>query len=283
MFDFLKEEMGMEFTAGVKTNPREERSNEGVDVLAKSVLMNLLGLTQETTDMVLGMISSAGEDAGMVQHLKTLPISVHGRLNQILDMVELTDPAEDPDLDPETGDDMIDQTGEYDDNFDVDTDDTEYPDGYDGVINDPDDPDNVQYDDAFSDNPVWDPEQDREDTFRQDAIPTANPGDYQPTQQRESVVRKSLLSFMNEDARVDATVASVGDDVDDDIDPRDQAKIEQLEKAGNKAGADQLRIRSLQKKNARGPKTQVTPQQKRVDQAKSQLARAVELQRKTEG
>lgn len=267
----------MKFTSG-QSKIREERSNAGVQALAQSIFTNLLGITQGTASEIMDLLQQTGEDAAVRQNLKLLSITAHTRLNQILDVVETTSPDVDDDLDDEQIDDMVDAVDDVQDTVEPDYDD------YDPLTG-PDDPDNVQVMDYSkmrpNDDSDWTPDEDREEELEKRAAlpPVADKEDYL---QREGASKKSFLSFLNEmsrEGRVDAEIAKMSDEADEDLDPATKKRIDQAEAKGDTKRAATLRDQAKRRAgtlNANKPKR---PTQQRVMQKKRELADALKRDR----
>jgi len=279
MFNRIHEEI--DFSAGPAPKPREERSNAGTHALAMATLVDIMGLSQDGADKVMDMIANMGEASSVQRSLKLLPLAAHSRLNQILDAVSSKDPAVDgDDMDDDEFDNMVDQADGYDDNVD-NTSPDEDPDELDGDEYQPDDMD---------DESEWTPDEDRSDTEdymdnQNDVDPVADPDDYEMSARKTPgatdmpPVKESFIKFlMNEQDDINSSlISALSSDDDDSLDANDKAKIDQLTKSGNEAGAQRIRD-AAKKKNKSTPiaPSQKTVGQRNVDQAKNQLATAIE-------
>lgn len=251
---------------------REERSNQGSEALARSILQNLLGLTQPTVDSLMQQLQQTGEDSLMRQNLKLLGLVAHSRLNQILDQVESITPDVNDDLEDDQMDDMFDTVDDIQDTIQLDNEEDELIDG-------PYDPLNVNIMKHSSlrqpDHDNWDPEEDRENVQQQRSTypSAADPKDYKSENQKPSFL--SFLSEISREGRVDAAIAQMQDEQDDELDPIAKRKIDQAEAKGDGKRAAMLRQQAQRRKAATTPNEPKSTTAKRVDQKKKELADAL--------
>lgn len=258
---------------------RETRSNAGADALASSVMTGILGLSQKSVDKIMTIVNSTGEAHMMRRSLKLLPLSAHTRLNQILDMVETMPDQDNPELDPEQEDDMVDH---FDDRAD------ELPDEEAPLMPGGDDP---RLDNEMEDTPLryddddWNPNIDRVQAGYEDSVaePTADPEEYSRKARRvESAGEK--MSFMqylvreNMDVRADMELANLADEQEKNLDQATQSKIHQARRAGNTKQAAQIRQRAMRQQQNKGMKPK-SATERAVAQKKKELANAVKQDR----
>lgn len=147
----------------------------------------------------------------------------------------------------------------------------------DGIIDDPNDPDNVSYTRRFNKHETdgWDPEKDRD---RSRLASSTSPPVIEPTEYtiRESK-KPSFLGYLAEQsmAQTDNELIKMGTEIDDNIDDVTKKRIGAYMKQGNKEAADRLRTRAL-RRNKMTNAQPMTPTQALVNAKKKQLAQALQ-------
>lgn len=125
----------------------------------------------------------------------------------------------------------------------------------------------------------WNPEQDdiRAQTDYDTQPSVTNKNDYKP---RMEGVKHTFLSYLNETINADATLMSMGDEIESQLNPIIKKRIDALNKMGNTVAANQLRDRELKKIKANKPQQPLTGAQAQVVNKKQQLAKAVDIARR---